>query len=661
VPKKPSKTNQAKALQPEPAQLKAVERLIGAGDFSQASARAQALVQRFPDHSVANRMLVDALYQAGGRAAATLAAHQWAQRRPNSQAAQEVLFQLAIEGDYALLASRAAERLADLSAATKRIRFDAAIMDELLQQPDGSRATLADMERFEIGKLHLEMRDYAGAVRILNGVAVTPARNNRVLALFHLGRNEEALAAALDAWQQDPGNLFALGWALQLRLYRGDEDGARGLATPLAGAEARRVEDAQAQLGALLLMWEDQAAWDAFERTNRAPWIKDATGTPEAMRLLFGAGAASRLGRGDQARDLWKRALARHPGLGCAQENLDALKRDGIAPAYPALFDPGQTVPIGVLDALQKGGAAGFNARIDRWGVSNAYLEAIYLTGDATVRTTATLLLQRRLDRAAPTAAGPGARSAATILRGLARLPIGTRQERLGFIDALRQRKLLGTDETVKFWDGTALREVIVFSNEIVRGPEPSDLPPDLLALHSESLQHLRAGRLAAAESAIGAILERVPDHRVVLGNLAALRAHQGRGDDCRELLRRVIALYPDYLIARCNLAAALIEEGKLDEAHGLLDGLVQRPRLHVQELFSVYGAMAMLHRARGEDEAAAALIATLERFVQDEDDERLLAMAKARVARATTGGRVKATLAAMIRGAKGAGRSKQR
>jgi tetratricopeptide (TPR) repeat protein len=659
VPKKPSKTTQARGQQPEPAQLKGVERLIKARDFASASARARALVQRFPDHCGANRMLVDALYQAGGRGAATLAAHQWAQRRPNSREAQEVLFQLAMERDYALLASRALERLTDLGAATERFHAEPAALAEVLQQPDGSQATLADMERFEIGKLHLEAQDYAGAARELAGVAVTPARNNRVLALFHLGRSAEALSAALDAWQLDPGNLFALGWALQLRLYRGDEGGARGLAVPLAQASARRIEDAQAQLGALLLIWEDQAAWDAFERTNQATWIGEATGTPEAMRLLFGGGAASRLGRGDQARTLWKRALDRHPGLACAEENLAALKRDGVPPAYPALFDLGQVIPIGVLDRLRQGGATGLDARIDQWGINDAYLEAIYLTGDATVRTTVTYLLQRRLDHAAPAAAGPSTRRAATILRDLARLPIGTSQERLGFLDALRKRKLIAAGEAVKFWDGTALQEAQLISTEITREPVPSDLTPDLMRLHGEAVNHLRAGRLEAAETAINTILARAPDQQSVLGNLAALRARQGRGDECRDILRRVVEIHPDYLFARCNLAGLLIEEGDLDAAKALLEGLAERPRMHIQEAFALYGVMAMLSRAQGNDAAAAGLIASLEQMVEDEDDEQLLAMAKERVARATKGGRLKAALGSLVRGAVGAGRPK--
>ncbi len=656
MPKKPSKTTQTKGRQPEPAQLKAVERLIGAGDFTQASVRARALVQRFPDHSAPNRLLVDALYQARNQAAATLAAYQWAERRPTSQGAQESLFQLALESEYVLLASRAAERLADLGAVAKRLQADAAALDEVLRQPDGSRATLEDMERFEIGKLQMEAQDFGGAVRILEGVAVTPARNNRALALFHLGHSEEALTAALDAWQQDPGNLFALGLALQLRLYRGDETGAQGLAVPLAQTEARRIEDAQAQLAALLLIWKDQAAWDAFEYSSKAPWIGEATGIPEAMRLLYGAGAASRLGHGDQARALWQRALARHPGLAAARENLAALKRDGVPPPYPALFDLGQVFPIGIMTALHERDAASLLSRIDRLGIQDSYLEALYLSGDARVRGFAAHFLQYRLGHLTPPAEGSSTRRAATILRDLARLPIGTTQERLGFLTALRDRKLLARDEAVKFWDGTSLQEVQLSSTEITREPAPSNLPKDLLNLHDQSVRHLRAGRLEAAEAAINTILARVPDHQTVLGNMAALRGLQGRGEACRELLRRIVAIHPDYLFARCNLAGLLIEDGELDAAAALLEGLAQRPRLHIQELFTLHGVMAMLHRARGEDQAAATLIATLEGLVQDEDDERLLKMAKARVARATAGGRLKGALGAFIKSKTGLG-----
>ena len=235
--------------------------------------RARALVQRFPDHGGAHRLLVDALIRArtrrlrrwlpiSGHSAGPTACRPW--RRCSN---------LPWRG-HTCLADRLAARGRDLGAVTRDSRFPSGCQAEVLRQPDGSLASLEDMARFEIGKLHLDAHDFAGAACELDGVAMTPARNNRALALFHLGRIEAALTAALDAWQQDPGNLFALGWALQLRLYRGDETGARGLAVPLAQAEARRIEDAHAQTLALLLIWEDQAAWDAFDRSSKAAWVE---------------------------------------------------------------------------------------------------------------------------------------------------------------------------------------------------------------------------------------------------------------------------------------------------------------------------------------------------------------------------------------------------
>ncbi len=60
-----------------------------------------------------------------------------------------------------------------------------------------------------------------------------------------------------------------------------------------------------------------------------------------------------------------------------------------------------------------------------------------------------------------------------------------------------------------------------------------------------------------------------------------------------------------------------------------MLDGLYERPSLHVQDIFVLYGALAMLSRARGNQPAADALLASLEPLVEDEDDARRLTVAK--------------------------------
>jgi hypothetical protein len=94
MPKKPSKTKPGRP-QPEAAQLKAIERLIEAGEYTKAVQRLKPLVHRFPDHGGLRRLLVEALERSEGMRAAGLAAFERAERRPNSVQDQGALLAFA--------------------------------------------------------------------------------------------------------------------------------------------------------------------------------------------------------------------------------------------------------------------------------------------------------------------------------------------------------------------------------------------------------------------------------------------------------------------------------------------------------------------------------------------------------------------------------------
>ena len=305
--RKPPVTKSKDKPQPEPAQLKAIERLLEARDYREAAGRVRSLLRRFPDYGGLHRMLVEALEQAEGGHAAALAAFAWAERRPKSLLAQETLFHFAKARGHLMLAERTARRVRELGGETPGFPLDPSLVEAMLVLPDGGRASAETMERFDIGKLHLEGQDFAGALRWLEGLEPQPARNNWALALFHLGQTQEALDAFLANWQADTGNLFALGWSARLRLYRGDEAGAEGLCTPLAAASARRMEDALLQLDALLLLQQDRLAWEAFERASRSDWFDLAGGVEGAILHHYGACAACRLKRGEDAKRRGKR------------------------------------------------------------------------------------------------------------------------------------------------------------------------------------------------------------------------------------------------------------------------------------------------------------------------------------------------------------------
>ena len=623
--RKPAPKKSAAQLKPEPAQIKAIERLLEEGAYESAIQRTRALLKRFPDHGGLHRVLVAALEHSKGAQAAGLAAFAWAERRPNSLPAQEALLHFATGLHHLMLAERAAAKVRELGGETPGFPLDPALKQAMLTQPDGTPADPEAMTRFDISKLHLQANDFAGTLHWLEGLDLLPARNNRALALFHLDRVDESLDAFLANWERDPQNLFALGWAVRLRLYRGDETGASGLCTPLAAATARRVEDALAQLDALLLLRQDQSAWEAFERSAASDWFEPDLGI-EGVRLRhFGACAASRLGKGADARRWWQAALAADPDFDLARTNLRDFSPDGAPPGHPAALDLHQSVPISWTTAMRaaKGDVL---ARLGALGASNAYLEALYLSGEPALRTLVGFVLRQRAEKSDLQAAG--------LLRAFARLPIGTKEERFAFLSHLGTRGLLARDEAVEYWDGIELRQVKLQGTEIYREAKETGLPPDLDDLLGEAIALVHDRDLDAAEGLLSTILQRVPDHPMVLGNLAAVRAMQGRPEESRRLLREVVASHPDYLFARCNLAKTLIIEGAIDEAEALLGGLADRERLHIQEVFALYGTLAMLGSAKGDEDTAQSLLESLESMVDDEDDQERYEQAKHAVER---------------------------
>ncbi|WP_200333854.1 tetratricopeptide repeat protein [Thiocystis violacea] len=626
-----SKTRSRKSpstAKPTPDQLKAVERLIQKGTCDQAAIKAKALVERFPAHSGARRALVAALECAEGAAKAALAAFEWAEARPNSLQAQETLLSYLTLGGLSLLADRVARQVRALGGATPGYPLPAALIERFLQMPDGSRPSVEALEHFDIGKLYLDAQEFDIAERRLDQVDIFAARNNRAIALFHLGRIEEALPAFLAAWEADPDNLLALGWAARLRLYLGDETGAQGLCTPLALATARRADDAIIQVGTLLLFQRDQAASEAFERIGDAEWFGPSLGPviSNAMLLHLGACAACRVGRRDEAERLWQRAAATRNNYPLATANLAALRRPGRTLRRPMMLDLAQALPltrITKLRSLSAGAEAEAEAAMDALNASTAYLEAYYLSGEETLRSLIRILLKDRVDK--------GDAEAAACLKGFARLPIGTGKERFDLLYFLRRKGHIAAEEPVECLNEaeTECTEVKIINTEVYREPADSDLPDDLLELLNTSIELYHDGELDAAEQRLNKILERLPEHPVALGNLASVRHQQGRREDSRAILRKILATSPDYLFARTNLATMLIRDGNLDEAQELLAFGMDHERLHIDEFFALYGTYAQLHAAKGDQDAAQSFIGQLEAVSETARERERLALIK--------------------------------
>jgi tetratricopeptide (TPR) repeat protein len=396
------------------------------------------------------------------------------------------------------------------------------------------------------GRLHLDGGDYVGTLRWLEGVEILSARNNRALALFHMGRIEDALDAFMDNWQQDSANLYALGWAARLRLYQGDADAALGLCTPLAAVDAGRLEEALVQIGTLLLLREDRAAWDAFERARTADWFDDGSDAMLALVLHLGACAACRLGEAEEALRWWREALEVDADLAPAITNLGVSSAAARSAHLPVVFDAYNLLPNSWTNPLFSGETRDVG-HADALTASNHYLEALYMGGDAAAVLLIGFVLKRRAEQ--------GDASAAELLRTFASLPIATPEECFGYLSLLKSLGHIGPSEQLMLWNGEEQREVIIAGTEIYREPKESGLPLDLEQQLSDGVRLFNDGQAHEAESVLRGMLTRVPDHPVVLGNLAATLASQGQSEAAERLLREVVDKHPDYLFARCSLA----------------------------------------------------------------------------------------------------------
>jgi hypothetical protein len=272
----------------------------------------------------------------------------------------------------------------------------------------------------------------------------------QAIAMFHRERVRDALAVALQAWAGSDAPLDALGWAVKLRLYLGDEMGSDGLCTPLAMATAENADGAIAQLESLLLLGRDEDAWDAFRRATEGAALDSAPAARRARVHHLGACAARRLGGERHARILWRDALRLTPGLAAASRNLEPARTSDLA-RLPDVLDLEDAIPAAwcrrLLPGMPQSAAA-----TDAPGPSNSYLRAVHIAGSDTLRRLTVLVLVERARR--------GETDASNVLRGLSGIPVGTPDERLALLRSLNREGLLAADEAADFWDGYEVRRI---------------------------------------------------------------------------------------------------------------------------------------------------------------------------------------------------------
>jgi hypothetical protein len=198
-------------------QLKAIERLMEHRDYPTAARRLRALIEAHPDQSGPRRLLVEALEGSQGSGAAAIAAFDWAERRPKSLPAQEMLFRYALPFGQAMLSHLAACAASRLGEA-KRARA----------------LCKASLERVPNFKPALESRAVIDAAG--DALAYPPVFGlGQALPLTWLNRMRDAGNNALSHL----GKVTASNDFLDA-LYVGGDDGLRGLVAFILQYRAER-------------------------------------------------------------------------------------------------------------------------------------------------------------------------------------------------------------------------------------------------------------------------------------------------------------------------------------------------------------------------------------------------------------------------------------
>ena len=558
---------------PQPSQVAAVRRALEEGNAPQARQRLAALRETFPTFKPLRALAWEVESRAGEPMAAAARAYEWHRTAPGSRAALEALHDSALAAGLMAVGLSARRRLLTLDGQSELPPLEG------VAAPLG-RLSFEQAEALDLSRMHLADGQAAAAMAVLQGLDHPSASNNLALALFMSGQVAQAREVAEASWQAHPANLFALERALRWRCWAEGLDGCLGFVPTLRQAVPGRAEDAIARIAALRFLGDAEAAQQAVEDTQDAPWWSQATRPQRDMFEALGGSSPEPL-PGDHATWFprpWVQAMT-----GLARES-----RQGNQAAVQARWE----------------------AQLDACDAHPAYLERAAELGDAAMRLLALGMLKQRA-KAADAAAIDS-------LRWLLTRPCGPDTVRMELLDWLAEQGLQTRGQPVQILAAGQVHTTRSYGMHIHDRPRPSPFPPAGQALHQRVHQAIRRGALREALELAQRLHGMHPEQPGALNDLAAIQEAMDQPvDDIVALFRQALALAPDYVFARCGLSRCLAGQGRVDEARALLDGLHERAEWHHSEYRSLLLAQRALAQASHEEEAVSVIDQGLKELAQ--------------------------------------------
>jgi tetratricopeptide (TPR) repeat protein len=476
-------------------------------------------------------------------------------------------------------------------------------------------AVLHEQVQIELEQGHYSRARELAAQLLRRQPQFVPALNNTGEAWFQDGNSAEAIAAAQRALDIDPENYHALSNMTRYLCLSGQLPQARAWAERLKALPTHTPEVATKKAEALSCLGDDQGVLDAFAAVG--PERPAAAGGPEAFLLHLAAVAAYRLGREEDARDYWRRALEQQPGFELARDNLADLKRPVGERNVPWAFPMAHWLRRQTIEALM---ASLERATRDRKDAPVTADVRRYLKAHPELVGLVPLLLDH---------GDPGGREFALRLAQMAGTPEllqalrdfalsqrGPDRARMEAAQAASQAGLMPAG-SVRLWLEGEWRQIILMGFELHGEPTPS-YPSHVEAEVKAARDALNHRDGVTAERVLKQALEKAPDDPSILNNLALAYQVQGRQDEAVALTRQIHERHPDYLFARTTLARLAIQDGELDKAKALLEPILHRRRLHFSEFATLCDAEIDLLLTEGNEESARSWLEMWEQAYPD-------------------------------------------
>jgi tetratricopeptide (TPR) repeat protein len=473
-----------------------------------------------------------------------------------------------------------------------------------LLQVDDSDADAADLdlpedEALELAVQNEQVRLFLEHGRLPQGKQIAekllsrhpdfvPVINNLSQIYAQQGNLARAIELCRQALAIQPDNVHALSNLVRMLFLSAQPEQAAAVAEQLKASQAPAADYWTKKAEAFSLLGDDQTVLELYKQARAAGALR----RQEASLLFLHLAAVAHWnqGKAKDARRLWQKALDLQPGFDLAQQQLDDLEQ----PTGQRSGPWGMPLTVWVT-----GGAIR--------DLSKIVEKATRRKQEAAVQTAANEFLSRHpelifltphmLQRGDPQSIDfvinlAGISLHPELMEALDEFTHGQRgrdEQRMRAAQVLSEAGLLPSG-TTRMWMKGEWRDILFLSFEISPEPEENDYSPEVLQLSEEAYYALQDGEPQRAQELLEQAVALEPDSPSLLNNLAMAFEMQGKKETARAMVVGIHQRFADYFFGIVSLVRQAVQAGELDKAREMLNGLMQRRRLH----YSEYDALCM-------------------------------------------------------------------